>query len=206
MLRSQAPCQGGARAGVNYRAPGSGLRVRAGVPGRGDEAPLAIPRPGDARLVQRLAVPELAGDLVVLLVERLAVVRVFTHPHLGPAPEVDLPEPVRVGEALARKADDVGLSLREQRLGLVEPVDAAGDDHRRREARRPHRRPDRRGRIDVAAERAALVRYVLGHALVAARAGVGIRGPADRWLLRVVELAAARERQEVHPGARELHA
>ena len=42
-----------------------------------------------------------------------------------------------------------------------------------------------------------------GHALVAARAGVGVGRLADLGLLGVLEFAAVREREEVHPGARE---
>ena len=44
------------------------------------------------------------------------------------------------------------------------------------------------------------------HAFVAARSRIGIGGAADARLLGVVELAAARGRDEIHAGFGELHA
>ena len=44
------------------------------------------------------------------------------------------------------------------------------------------------------------------HAFVAAASRIGIGGPADRGLLGVIELAAARRRQEIHAGAGESDA
>src|SRR5512132_2058523 len=79
----------------------------------------------DVRLVEGFAIPQLAGDLLVLLIERLAVVGVFAAPHLGAAAELDLEEPIGVGQGRARHADDVGVSVREDGLGLLECADAA---------------------------------------------------------------------------------
>ena len=62
---------------------------------------------------------------------------------------------------------------------------------------------DRRGRRRVAAERPALVGDELRHALVAAAAGIGIDGGAHGGLLGVIELAAARSRDEIDAGAGE---
>ena len=94
-------------------------------------------------------------------------------------------------------------SSRRMRLGLREGVDLAGRDHRHREARGAHRVADARGERHVDAERILLVAR---DAAAAAPAGVGVGGLADRRLLRVVELAAARDREEVEAGAAELDA
>src|SRR5690606_3870945 len=92
------------------------------------------------------------------------------------------------------------------RFGLREVADATGGDDRRREPGLAHRVPDGRRERDVATERAALVGVDRRHALVAGPAGVRVRGPADLGLLRILELAALRDRQELEAGARELDA
>jgi hypothetical protein len=53
-----------------------GLQLR--CPGRSEEPPLAIRRELYTGFAQRQAVPELAGDLAMTLVERLAVIGVQT--------------------------------------------------------------------------------------------------------------------------------
>src|SRR6185436_5113060 len=55
-------------------------RSRALLPDRRDQPALAVGRHRDSRLVELDAIPQLAGDLLVLLVERLAVVRVLAAP------------------------------------------------------------------------------------------------------------------------------
>src|SRR2546430_12057793 len=54
------------------------LRHRLGVEaeGRSRQPPFAVARQRHARFVERDAIPQLAGDLLVLLIEALAVVRV----------------------------------------------------------------------------------------------------------------------------------
>src|SRR4029453_15396410 len=62
------------------RRPNDGLRERAksrrlgagGTPGRRREAPLAVASEADRGVVEPHALPELAGDLLVVLVEPLA--------------------------------------------------------------------------------------------------------------------------------------
>src|SRR6185436_5871474 len=100
---------------------------------RRDQPALAVGRERDARGVELIAIPQLARHLLVLLVERLAVVGELTATDLGATALPDLGEPVGVGEALARRCDDVGLAAREQLLGLAELADPAGGDHRRLE-------------------------------------------------------------------------
>src|SRR5262245_37103119 len=112
------------------------------TPARRDQAALAVGGERDVGRVERVAIPELAGDLLVLLVEGFAVVGELAAPDLGAAAFADLGEPVRIGEALARRGDEVGLAAREQALGLREFADAAGRDHRRRQAGRAHGRAD----------------------------------------------------------------
>src|SRR5207302_6578155 len=94
----------------------------------------------------------------------------------------------------------------EVRFGLREVADAAGGDDRRVEACGAHVLADPRGERNVARERAARVGVDRRHALVTGAPGVRVDGPADLRLLRVLELAALRDRQEVETGARELDA
>ena len=79
---------------------------------------------------------------------------------------------------------------------------AARAHDRRCEAGVAHGAADRRRRLHVATERPLLVRNVLRHAFVTARARIGIGGLTDARLLRVVELAAARCRQKIETRAR----
>src|SRR6185312_11839691 len=124
--------------------------------------------------------------------------------NLPAAAEAHLEKPVGIGERLARGGDDVGLAGGEDRFGLIEAVDAAGDDGGRVEPRGAHGVAYGGDERNLAAERAALVGDIARHALVAALAGVGVGGFADLGLRGVVELAALRQRQVVEAGAREL--
>src|SRR5829696_8933360 len=95
------------------------------LPRRREEAAAAVGGERDAGLREPLAVPELAGDLLVRLVERFAVVGVGAAPHLRAAPLAGLEEPVGVRERLARGADDVGVAAPQNLLGQLEGPDAA---------------------------------------------------------------------------------
>src|SRR5690606_35617802 len=133
----------------------------------------------DVGRVQLLAIPQLAGHLLVLLVERLAVVRELAATDLGGAAGPDLRELVRIRERLPRGRDEVRVAALEDRLGLREVADAARGHDRRLEAGLAHRAADRRRERDVATKRPALVGVDRRHALVAGAAGVRVRRPAD---------------------------
>src|ERR1700722_7529537 len=156
----------------------------------------------DARLRQRLLVPELAGDLFVLLIQPFAIIGEFAGPYSGAEAERGFQEPIGIGERLARGADDVAYAAPQHVLGHFEIVHAARADDRRLEPDGADGVANRLGSIGVAPERAALVRDILRHAFVAAGAGVGVGGGIHARLLGVVELAAARGREEIHPRAR----
>src|SRR6266404_5623265 len=96
---------------IAYRASPSG-----GVHDGGERRRL----PSRARRVDLHAVPELARHLLVLLVQALAVVGELAAPHEGAVAEADLPEPVGIGQRLARGADEVGLAALEDALRLLE--------------------------------------------------------------------------------------
>src|SRR5207253_9844551 len=100
---------------------------------------------------------QLARHLLVLLVQALAVVGELAAPHEGAVAEADLPEPVGVGQRLARGADEVGLAALEDALRLLEGADAAAGDDGRVEAGLPDGPADARGQRHVAGERPALV-------------------------------------------------
>src|SRR5439155_10596488 len=83
--------------------------VRAGSVGRGrsprrrQKAALAVAREPHRRFRRvELPVPELARDLLMTLVQPLAVVRELTPAHEVAQTETDLPEPVGIGERLPR--------------------------------------------------------------------------------------------------------
>jgi hypothetical protein len=159
-----------------------------------------------AWLVEPDAIPELAGDRLVHLVEPLAVIRERALPDLRALAGSHLQEPVGIGERLPRGRNDVRRTRLENAFRLREAVDAAGDHDRRGEPGGPHGVTDPPRRRDVPPEGTGFIGEHRRHALPAARAGVRIRGPSFLRLLRVLELAAARQRQKVHPGARELDA
>src|SRR3954471_17313476 len=77
---------------------------------RRGQAALAVGRALHAGCVEIHPVPELARDLLVFLVEPLAVVRVGAAAHVATAPEPDLAEPVGIGQRLARRSADVGVT------------------------------------------------------------------------------------------------
>src|SRR5690606_11886923 len=77
-------------------------------PVRRDQPALAVDGELDARLLQSLAVPQLAGYLFVGLIEPLAVVGVRAPADLGAPAELHLAEPVRIGQGLAGRRDQVG--------------------------------------------------------------------------------------------------
>src|SRR6185369_3034931 len=92
----------------------------------------------------------------------------------------------------------------EHGLGLVELADAAGGDDRRLPPGAAHRRANRRGEVDVAAERAVGVAVDRRHAFVAGAPGIWVRRPADLGLLGILELAALGDRQKLQARAGEL--
>src|SRR5262245_5015482 len=110
------------------------------------ESTLAVAGEPDRRIGGiELPIPELAGDLLVALVEALAVIREFAAPHEGTVAEPDLPEPVRIGEALARRGHTIGLAALQDALGLLERRDAAAGHDRCRQAGFADGPADRRG-------------------------------------------------------------
>src|SRR5436309_12475256 len=95
------------------------------------QPPLAVARQAHVGRVEPHAVPELASHLFVLLVQALAIVGELATPHQMTIPQADLPKPVRIGQRLARGADEVGLAALQDALSLLEGADAAaGDDGR----------------------------------------------------------------------------
>src|SRR5581483_2337300 len=136
------------------------------------EAAFAVGGEFHAGGVEGFAVPELAGDLAVALVEGLAVVGVEAEADLIAVAAGDFPEPVGVGEGLAGKADNVGGDTREDGLRLLEIVDATGCNDWRGEAPLTDGGADASGGSQVAAEGALGIRIVGGHALVTAATGV----------------------------------
>ena len=106
-------------------------------------------------------------------------------------------------QGLPRRADDVGRLRLEDRLGLGHAADPPGHHHGRRMACVSHRATDRGRSLHVASERPLLVRAHRRHALVAARSRVRVGRPSHLGLLRVLELAPARQRHEVHARLRE---
>src|SRR3990172_2554999 len=100
-------------------------RGRAASGGRGrppcrrGEAALAVARELHRRVAGlELPIPELAGDLLVALVEPLAVVRELAAAHEVAVPEADLPEPVGVGKRLPRRRHAVRFATLEDGLRL----------------------------------------------------------------------------------------
>src|SRR5512145_3372273 len=161
--------------------------------------PLAIGRHGDGRIAgHELPVPELAGHLLVPLIEPLAIVGELAAPHEVTEAQPDLPEPVGVGETLARGAHEVGLATAQDALGLLEGVDAAAGDDRGVGADLTYGPADGGGQRDVATEGPALVGEHRGHALVARLSRVRIDRLADFGLFGVLEAPALGNREVVH--------
>src|SRR6267143_2777451 len=178
------------------RCPASALGRR--LPRRWRQAALAVACDPPGRVARvELPVPELAGDLLVALVEPFAVVRELAAAHEVAVAEADLPEPVGVGERLARRRDAVRLTALEDPLRLLEGRDAAARDDGRRMAGLTDRAADRRGERHVATERAPRVGEQRGHALPARLARVRIHGLTDLRLLGVLESAPLGDREIV---------
>src|SRR5713226_160329 len=139
------------------RCPASARGGRA--PRRRRQPALAVARERDRRVTRvEFPVPELAGDLLVALVEALAVVRELAPAHELAVARADLPEPIGIGERLPRRRDEVGLAALEDPLRLLEGRDAAArHDGRRVAGLATPVVTDRGGERDVAAERAACV-------------------------------------------------
>ena len=160
-----------------------------------------------AGLVEVLAVPELAGHLLVLLVERLRSSWCRCSgapPRRGRAASCGTSRDRRAIWRAAATTSASPLRSSASACSKVQMPPATTTGVASPASRTAARIA--RHRRDVAAERPAGVGDRGGHALVAGRTGVRVRGPADLRLLRVLELAAPRERQEVHPRARELDA
>src|SRR5689334_18544339 len=96
--------------GLGGNSTRRGLAVAS--PRRRDEPALAVGRHRDAGGGEGVAVPEFAGDLLVLLVEGFAVVRELAATDLVARARAHLGEPVGIGERLARGRDDVGVAAR----------------------------------------------------------------------------------------------
>ena len=135
--------------------------------------------------------------LLEILVERLADIAVDAAQDLVLPAALHLLRPVGVGEQLAGHADQVGLALLQQRLGIGRVADLADGDDGHLEALgvdigldRGRQMGVRQGRVQVA-----------GHAAVAGIAGIGI----ERLALavhRILELAAHRQRNVIDPALR----
>src|ERR1700735_311032 len=85
-----------------------GGRALLGIPAWWGQTAFAIGGEFHVGVVETLAVPELARDLAVALVERFAVVRVEAETDSVAAAGGDLAEPLGVGESLAREPYDGG--------------------------------------------------------------------------------------------------
>src|SRR6266571_3099043 len=149
----RAPERRRRRAGVPS-ANGGAWSIEPGgrAPRRRDESPLAVAGALHVRSVQLHTVPELARDLLVALVEPLAIVGELAAPDEVTEAEPDLPEPVGVAERLPGRGDGVGLAAREDGLGLLEAVDPAARDDGRGVPGLVDGRADRGRQRDVATE------------------------------------------------------
>src|SRR5687767_5137609 len=87
------------------------------VPIRRQQTPAPICRQSDRRLVEFLPIPKLARDLPVRLVERFTVIRVGAATHFLTATESHFSKPVRIGERLARHANDVRVVVSQNLFG-----------------------------------------------------------------------------------------
>ena len=125
-------------------------------------------------------------------VERFAIVGINTDAHLLAQAEFHLEVPVRIGDRLSCRRNDVRFSVLQHTFGLDEAVNAAGGNDRRRESGVANCTPHPGDRRKVAAERSFFVRDVLRHAFIAATPGVGIRRSANFRLFRVFKFTAAR--------------
>src|SRR2546425_3244620 len=181
-------------ASLIVRAPRAAASTRAAPAGA------SVARQARLRRVDVHAVPQLAGHLLVLLVEPLAVVGELAAPHEVAIAEADLPEPVGIGQRLAGGADEVRVAALEDGFRLLERPDAAAGDDGGVAARLADGAADARGQRHVAAEGAARVGQHGRHALVARAPRVGVDGLADARLLGILEAPALGHRQVIHAG------
>ena len=162
------------------------------LPDRRRQAALSIRCLKDVIFVHVDAIPQLAGHRHVLLIQRFAVIGVFADDVFVAAAKPNFQKPVGVGQCCGRRQ-----YLRCLPTVSVRPAESRGP--------RPLRRPGYHGRrtdvaaypggwFEVTAERALFVGKKPGRAFVAARSGIGIGCGTDRWLLRIFEPAAARQR------------
>src|SRR5690349_23890928 len=99
--------------------PPSLLRRLGRLPWRRAEPPLAVGGAAHAGRVDVEPIPQLAGDLLVVLVQALAVVGEVAAADEGAVAEADLAEPVGVGQRLPRGRHEVGLAAGQDGLGLI---------------------------------------------------------------------------------------
>ena len=145
----------------------------------------------DSRLVLIFTIPKLAGDLLVLRIECLAIVGVNANPDLLAQAEFNLEIPVRIGNRLSCCRYNVRLAVGEHAFRFNEAVNAAGCNDRCRQSRITNGVPDFGNRRKIAAEGAPLVRDVLRHAFIATAPGVWIRCGTYFRLFGIFKLAAA---------------
>ena len=106
--------------GIRSSCRGTNLRnLRVKFPLRRQQSPAAISRHRHFRLVEFLPIPQLARDLPVRLVQRFTVICVSAATDFFTATESYLSKPVRIGQRLARHADDVRVVVSQNRLRLV---------------------------------------------------------------------------------------
>src|SRR5919108_5265883 len=132
--------------------------VRRRRPRRRRQAALAVGGQVHVGGVELHAIPELAGDLLVVLVEAFTVIGELAAPHEVAEAETNLAKPVGIRERLPGSGHEIGFTAREDALGLVERPDAAAGDDWRGEAGVAHRAADPRGQRHIAAEGTTLVR------------------------------------------------
>src|SRR5579872_5018754 len=172
-------------------------------PFRRDESSLAVPASLNAGFVEPLFIPELTRYLLMLLIERFAVIGKLTGANLGASAGGDLQRPIWIGERLTGGADDVANAVPQPSLRHLELMNPACANDRGIKTNLTYGVPDRFGRSRVAAKRAPRIRDILRHTFIAAGTGIGVGGGADRGASGVVEFATARGREEIHPRFRE---
>src|SRR5215217_1769377 len=131
------------------------------------------------------------------LVQGFAVVCISTASHFITTAESHLHKPIRIGERLARHADDVSLAQPQDLFRLLKRRYAAGGNDWRAKAALVHGFLNRRNERDAAPEWASRVGEHSGHALVTTLTRVRINSLAHLRLLRVFKFAAFRKRQKI---------
>ena len=118
------------------------MRTYPGIPWGSGEAAFAVTGQLHAGCLQLFPVPELAGNLFVFLIESLAIIREFTYAYFRPPSELNLTEPIGVGQALPRGSDDVGITALEGVFRPIEAAHPANQDNRCLESGIAHRPAD----------------------------------------------------------------